>query len=111
MRIAKLFFPLTFILLIMISCSNRADESSSNASLLIYNDKQYIGTRVESSANFPNKKMVASVKQKTKPEGPVTSNLSSNEFDAGTKIYELDNSELGIEYESSKEMKIFKLKE
>lgn len=91
--------PLTGIMvlsLLLIQCVGCSKQSASYASLLNYNDDEYIGKGIERPEAFAETDLTlaGTIQKKVEPDQYPDTNLASNELPEGTEIYIVDDDKL-----------------
>ncbi|MGG3283203.1 hypothetical protein [Paenibacillus solani] len=82
--------------LLLIQCVGCSKQSASYASLLKYNDDEYIGKGIERPEAFAETDLTlaGTIQKKVEPDQYPDTNLASNELPEGTEIYIVDDDKL-----------------
>ncbi|WP_028594354.1 hypothetical protein [Paenibacillus assamensis] len=91
---------------LFIGCSG---ESRTYASILIYNNQEYIGDNLVAKSQYPNVNQVGSVSKMVRTNQLPTKEFSSNQLSKGTKIYQVDENTLLANWDNER-YKLFERK-
>lgn len=105
----RFVLSLSSLILLAAITSACGESSNSYASILIYDQQQYIGENLISLNEYPDKELVGTVSEQTGLDEMPRKNFSSNELSVGTKIYALGD-KLLVAQIGETELRLFRLR-
>ncbi|MBT2765487.1 hypothetical protein [Paenibacillus sp. ISL-20] len=97
---------ISLLLILCMGCGSK--QSASYASLLKYNDEEYIGKGIEGAEAFAEADLTlaGTIQKQLEPDQYPDTHLSSNELPEGTEIYHVDNDML-VALQEDRRFKVF----
>lgn len=97
---------ISLLLILCMGCGSK--QSASYASLLNYNDEEYIGKGIESAEAFADAELTlaGTIQKQLEPDQYPDTNLSSNELREGTEIY-IVNDDMLVAMQENRSFKVF----
>ncbi|KZS47244.1 hypothetical protein AWU65_15565 [Paenibacillus glucanolyticus] len=97
---------ISLLLILCLGCGSK--QSVSYASVLNYNDEEYIGKGIESAEVFADADLTLAgrIQKQLEPDQYPDTNLSSNELQEGTEIY-IVNDDMLVALQEDRSFKVF----